>query len=325
MSNAIVTIFVVALMMAAVLTWSQASFSSLDSGAEAWKQMEETTTEVARTDIEVIDVQEQGETVEVFVRNCGEVHLAQFSNWDVVVHHYDGSGDYHISRLTYTFTLEGSAIAWDDFESGDWTGGSGWTNNWLHSGDAGVITNDTPHSGSYHVRLRKSTGYISRAVDLSDCEAPMLRFWWKASSFEPGDEAYCFVSPDGLDWTLVRTWQDGDDDGTYHQEDIDLSPYASGSSEFWIAFDAGMDKLQDYFYIDDVQILDGDSDNKWIVAAIYSDDTLGQEEVFEPGILNPGEVMLIEMKLAPPPGTGTTNWVIVSSYNGVVASAQFEG
>jgi hypothetical protein len=303
MSNAIVTIFVVALMMAAVLTWSQASFSSLDSGAEAWKQMGETTTEVARTDIEVIDVQGQGETVEVFVRNCGEVHLAQFSNWDVMVHHYDGSGDYYISRLTYTFTLEDNAIAWDDFESGDWAGGTGWTNNWQNSGDAGVITDGTPHSGSYHVRLRKSTGYISRAVDLSDCEAPMLRFWWKASSFEPGDEAYCFVSPDGLDWTLVRTWQDGDDDGTYHQEDIDLS----------------------YFYIDDVQILDGDSDNKWIVAAIYSDDTLGQEEVFEPGILNPGEVMLIEMKLAPPPGTGTTNWVIVSSYNGVVASAQFEG
>jgi len=153
----------------------------------------------------------------------------------------------------------------------------------------------------------------------------MLRFWWKASSFEPGDEAYCFVSPDGLDWTLVRTWQDGDDDDTYYQEDNDLSPYASGSSEFWIAFDAGMDNRADLFYIDDVQILDGDSDNKWIVAAIYTDDTLGQEEVFEPGILNPGEVMLIEMKLAPPPGTGTTNWVIVSSYNGVVASAQFEG
>ena len=41
MSNAIVTLFVVALMLVAVLTWSHASFDSVDSGAQSWKQMVE--------------------------------------------------------------------------------------------------------------------------------------------------------------------------------------------------------------------------------------------------------------------------------------------
>jgi hypothetical protein len=323
MSNAIVTLFVVALMLTAVLTWSNASFSSMDSAAQSWKQMVETTKEVLRTDIEVIDAQVQDSFVEVYVRNCGELRLAQFDEWDVITHYYDDLGEYHISRLTYA--LDDGTIASDDFESGDWTGGSGWTDYWLHSGDADVRSDGEPHSGSYDVRLRQSTGYIARAVDLSGCEAPILRFWWKASSFETGEEAYCYVSPDGQNWTPVRTWRNGDDDDIYHREDIDLSPYASGSSEFWIAFDAEMGNTWDYFYIDDVQILDEANVNIWTVAAIYTDYTLGREEVFEPGILNPGEVMLIKMKLSPLPGPNTTNWAIVSSCNGVVASSQYEG
>jgi hypothetical protein len=174
MSNVVVTIFVFALMLVAVMTWSQASFGSMDSGAQALKQLAETAAEVTRTDIGIADAQEQGAFVEVYVRNSGEVHLAQFHDWDVITHHYDGSGNYHINRLTYT------------------------------------------------------------------------------EDADPGD----------LQWT---------------------------------------------------------------VADIYTDDSLAQQEVFEPGILNPGEVMFIKLKLSPGSGSGTTNWVVVSSHNGVATSAQFTG
>lgn len=174
MSNVVVTLFVVALLLVAVMTWSQASFGSLDSGAQSWKEMADTATEVARTDIEVTDAREQGEFVEVYVRNCGEIHLAQFADWDMIAHHYDGAGAYYISRLVYT-----------------------------------------------------------------ESESP--------------------------------------------------------------------------------------PDQHWTVAGIYTDDTLAKGEVFEPGILNPGEVMLARLRLSPAAGSGTTNWVIVSTCNGVVASAQFAG
>jgi len=174
MSNAIVTLFVVALMLTAVLSWSQASVDSLDSAAQSWKQMVETAREVSRTDISVIDVQKQGAYRELFVQNCGEVHLAQFSKWDVIVHYYDAPGNYHVSCLSYT---------------------------------------------------------------------------------------------------------------------EDLSP----------------------------------GDNQWTVVTIYSDESLSQGEGFEPGILNPGEVMLLRSKLTPAEGASTSNWITVSSNNGVVASAQFEG
>jgi len=52
---------------------------------------------------------------------------------------------------------------------------------------------------------------------------------------------------------------------------------------------------------------------------------LAKEEVFEPGILNPGEVLFLKLNLVPSPGSGTTNMVTVCTAKGVVASAQFEG
>ena len=173
MSNAIVALFVIALMIIAALTWSQAAFSSFDSVSQSLKQMAQTTQEVNRTSISIIDAQKQGANVEVAVHNNGEVRLAQFADWDVLVQYYDATGNYHIRRLAYT-------------------------------------GNSTP------------------------------------------------------------------------------------------------------------------SDNEWTVNTIYSDQGMAQQELFEPGILNPGEVALLRLKLSPQPGNGTTNLVSISTFNGVNTSAQFQ-
>jgi archaellum component FlaF (FlaF/FlaG flagellin family) len=174
MSNAIVALVVIALMIIAALTWSQAAFSSFDSVSQSLKQMAQTTQEVNRTNISIIDAQEQGTNVEVAVHNSGEIRLTQFADWDVLVQYYDATDNYHIRRLAYT------------------------------------------------------------------------------ENSDPGD-------------------------------------------------------------------------NEWAVATIYSDQGMTQEEVFEPGILNPGEVALLRLKLSPQPGNGTTNLVSISTFNGVNTSAQFNG
>ena len=174
MSNAIVALVVIALMLVATLTWSQAAFSSLDSASQSLKQTTQTTQEVARTDITVMRAQRNGSFVEVYVLNSGKVHLAQFANWDVLIQYYDAGKTYHISHLSYT------------------------------------------------------------------------------SNSNPGD-------------------------------------------------------------------------NQWTVADIYFDSSLTAKEVYEPGILNPGEVVFLKARLSPAVGSKTTNMVTVSSANGVVASAQFGG
>ena len=67
------------------------------------------------------------------------------------------------------------------------------------------------------------------------------------------------------------------------------------------------------------------SDNQWTDVGIYLDAGDETPEVFEPGILNPGEEMRLRAKVDPPPGSGTTNLVVIATPNGVPASISFTG
>ena len=147
-----------------------------------------------------------------------------------------------------------TTIATDDFESHKWNGGSGWLHEWWHEGKTDITKKGTPHSGTYHLRLRNSSGYADRAVDLAGYTNVHLQFWAKADSFEGDEFAECLVSPDDNNWTTVQTWVDGDDDNVYRFYDIDLSGFTM-TSEFWIAFDAEMSDNKDYFYVDDVVLV----------------------------------------------------------------------
>jgi hypothetical protein len=81
----------------------------------------------------------------------------------------------------------------------------------------------------------------------------------------------------------------------------------------------------DTYYILEAEYVEGISpgDNQWAVAGIYTDDSLDTAEAFEPGIFNPGEVMLLEISPAPSPENSTTCLITVSTSGGVTASIQF--
>jgi prepilin-type N-terminal cleavage/methylation domain-containing protein len=142
-------------------------------------------------------------------------------------------------------------LAWDDFESGGLSGGSGWLTDWLASGDYAVTTSGTAYQGSYHLRLRSSTGYARREVNLSGKTDVHIQFWAKADSFEGSKNAQLRVSSNGTTWSTVKTWVNGEDDNVYHYWDFDLSGY-SLTGTFWIAFEANMGQTSDYFYVDDL-------------------------------------------------------------------------
>lgn len=156
-------------------------------------------------------------------------------------------------EVLWVFDTEASFAA-DDFESGGWTGGSGWLDNWYYEGLAAIRTDDNPYEGTYHLRLQSSSGYVSRSVDLSAHTSAYLQFWAKADSFEAGETAECLVSENGTGWTVVQTWVDGDDDNVYRLYNIDLSSYTL-TSEFWVAFDANMSFKNDEFWVDDLKIV----------------------------------------------------------------------
>ena len=153
--------------------------------------------------------------------------------------------------ITASATTLSSPLAWDNFESGGWAGGVGWSGGWSHSGDSAVTTSGSPYQGIYHLRLRSYTGIATRMVNLAGITAANLTFWWKAYSFESGEYATVEVN-DGT-WHTVLTVNDGQDDYIYHPADIDLSSY-NMVSNFQVRIASHMSNTGDYFYIDDIKI-----------------------------------------------------------------------
>jgi flagellar protein FlaF len=61
-------------------------------------------------------------------------------------------------------------------------------------------------------------------------------------------------------------------------------------------------------------------DNQWQVTWIHFN---GQAEVFDPGVLNPGEQVEITAQLNPAAGAGTTNMVVIATPGGITTCAYF--
>lgn len=155
---------------------------------------------------------------------------------------------------TATPTPTSSVVASDSFESAGWNGGTGWSGAWGHSGDSRVTTLGTAHGGRYHLRLRSSTGLVTRTVNMVNRTGARLQLWWKAYSFEAGETAKVEIY-DGT-WRTVLTVSDGQDDNRYHYADLDLSAYQMVSN-FQVRVRAQMSNTADYFYVDDIQIVAG--------------------------------------------------------------------
>ena len=148
------------------------------------------------------------------------------------------------------------AIAEDDFESGAFSGGTGWLGDWSASPETSVVSTDGPYEGTYHLRLTHDTGLAKRVVDLAGQTDVRIRFWAKADNFEAGETATLSVNTvdDDPTYIVVRLWENGEDDNVYRFEDIDLSPFAT-SSTLWIKFAANTSGAGDLFYVDTLEMV----------------------------------------------------------------------
>jgi len=65
--------------------------------------------------------------------------------------------------------------------------------------------------------------------------------------------------------------------------------------------------------------------NKWTVHSIYANQALTEFEVYQPWIVDPGEVAELQLNISPSPGSGQLGWIIISNQNGLTGSIQFQG
>ncbi|MFC1925598.1 hypothetical protein ACFLW2_02755 [Chloroflexota bacterium] len=223
-------------------------------------------------------------------------------------------------------------LAQDDFESNGWTGGTGWDTDWTLNeppGNTSIVSDSSPYEGTYHMQLLHNDGYVKRAVNLLGQTNVRLQFWAKAVDFELGETATCSVSYNGVDWTVVRVWQDGEDDNVYRFEDIDLSPYTM-SSQFWISFSSNMNGTGDYFWVDAVSIISQvisspiaeNSDTKG-PGALLVDGSLITGGAYTLGFTNNSGTTLVSSTFSSEGGAGSADntWIYAQAYKDYIVSS----
>ena len=156
------------------------------------------------------------------------------------------------TALTQADIVKIGGFAQDGFESGNGSGGTGWSGNWSTSGTVAFTNSGTPKSGTYHMQLSGNNATATRAVNLSGLTSAHLVFDWKANSFEASETGKVEIY-NGTSWITVKTVVNGNDDNVYHHEDIDLSSYSLTSS-FQVRFSLLSADTNDYFYIDNLFI-----------------------------------------------------------------------
>ncbi|TWU65994.1 tandem-95 repeat protein [Crateriforma conspicua] len=216
----------------------------------------------------------------------------------------------------------------DSFDNGTPDGGTGpWAGPWELGSNTSFITTSGPNDGLTHAIIQRR-GSLTRTVDTADVTDLNLSFASKLRSFENRDKAYVRVSPDGSNWTTLKTFGNGEDDNTYRDYSFDI-PFDADT--LWIRFEGGMSsRSADYWYVDTVSVT-GEvivtdpsptaSDDSY---AVMEDGTLS---IGAAGVLNNDsdpEGQSLTANLISGPGNGTLSLNSDGSFN-YTPDADFDG
>lgn len=103
METAIVSIICIALVVFGGMTMSRGFMTSVDASAAGLGEIGQRDETIMRTELTPVSASlPSSNTLEVILKNSGQVKLADFNKWDIIVQYYDGNGTYHVEWLPYT-------------------------------------------------------------------------------------------------------------------------------------------------------------------------------------------------------------------------------
>lgn len=103
METVIVSIICIALIVFGGMTMSQGFMTSVDASTTGLGEIGQRDETIMRTELTAVSASlPAANTLEMILENSGQVKLANFDKWDIIVQYYDGSGDYHVIWLPFT-------------------------------------------------------------------------------------------------------------------------------------------------------------------------------------------------------------------------------
>jgi hypothetical protein len=109
METAFVSIICVALLVIGGMTMSRGFLSSIDNTSANIDSISQRNEQIMRTNITVDEVsQSSANELEIHLDNIGQVKLAEFAKWDIIIHHRDDDDQYYVTWMPYTASSPGN-------------------------------------------------------------------------------------------------------------------------------------------------------------------------------------------------------------------------
>ncbi len=113
MESTLISVVSLALIIIGSVTMALSSLISASTVSDSWKDMEELSSEIRKTEIEAtLSGNYTGGNINLMVANEGQTNLASFSKWDVIARYQNGNTEYIAYTATYPpgndrWTVEG--------------------------------------------------------------------------------------------------------------------------------------------------------------------------------------------------------------------------
>ncbi len=178
---------------------------------------------------------------------CPNGHLVNFT---VTLHAPGDDRTYDLAFMVGT----PNSIFWDDFENGlaNWTTTGAWNATSSQSHSPSNSLTDSP-SGEY------SDEQATTATMNGTYQASTLSFWHRYDIEDNYDYGRVQVSANGGGWNSLISF-DGEQ-STWEQVELDLSAYVGQDLSFRFILETDYSVTEDGWYIDDVMLTGGGSDN----------------------------------------------------------------
>jgi hypothetical protein len=116
METIIVSLICIALVVFGGMAMSQGFMTSVDASTMGLGEIGQRDETIIRTELSTVSASlPTSATLELILENTGQVKLANFDKWDIIVQYYDGAGEYHAEWLPFTEGVLGDnewELAW---------------------------------------------------------------------------------------------------------------------------------------------------------------------------------------------------------------------
>ena len=104
METAVISLICIALILVGGMTMSQGFMTSVDTTSAVLEELGERDEAILRTEVspQTANISGGGTTLVVALENSGQIKLADFEKWDVIVQYYDDGGSYYVEWLAYS-------------------------------------------------------------------------------------------------------------------------------------------------------------------------------------------------------------------------------